>query len=207
MQNRITARFWFCRRPGGLKINIRCTFVYFGSHTFVSISWMCKTQTSVSHSSTEAELISLDASLRMDGLPALDLWDWWKKSFTLLQPNQRKPKIKHEETRRVTQHQTSTLWTKPRFQLITPILNWVTLIMFRRTRSLLNSVRFHESFAFSLKWGKLQKKTSCWAESNERFARQYRCEPPRKCALTRHSSPFFGSKHSPPHERKPRNPT
>ena len=47
----------------------------FGSHTFVPISWMCKNQTSVSHSSTEAEIISLDASLRMDGVPALTLWD------------------------------------------------------------------------------------------------------------------------------------
>ena len=36
---------------------------------------MCKKQTSVSHSSTEAEIISLDASLRMDGIPALDQWD------------------------------------------------------------------------------------------------------------------------------------
>ena len=36
---------------------------------------MCKKQTSVSHSSTESEIISLDASLRMDGIPALDLWD------------------------------------------------------------------------------------------------------------------------------------
>ena len=36
---------------------------------------MCKKQTSVSHSSTEAEIISLDAGLRMDGLPALELWD------------------------------------------------------------------------------------------------------------------------------------
>ena len=36
---------------------------------------MCKKQTSVSHSSTEAEVISLDAGLRMDGIPALDLWD------------------------------------------------------------------------------------------------------------------------------------
>ena len=47
----------------------------FGSRTFVHISWMCKKQTSVSHSSTESEIISLDAGLRMDGLPALDLWD------------------------------------------------------------------------------------------------------------------------------------
>ena len=36
---------------------------------------MCKKQTSVTHCSTESEVISLDAGLRMDGLPALDLWD------------------------------------------------------------------------------------------------------------------------------------
>ena len=47
----------------------------FGSHTFVPKSWMYKKQTSVSHSSTEAEVISLDAGLRMDGIRALDLWD------------------------------------------------------------------------------------------------------------------------------------
>ena len=47
----------------------------FGSHTFVPISWMCKKQTSVSHSSTESEIISLDAGLRLDGLPVLELWD------------------------------------------------------------------------------------------------------------------------------------
>ena len=36
---------------------------------------MCKKQTSVSHSSTEAEVISLDAGLRMDGIATLTLWD------------------------------------------------------------------------------------------------------------------------------------
>ena len=36
---------------------------------------MCKKQTSVSHSSTESENISLDAGPRIDGIPALDLWD------------------------------------------------------------------------------------------------------------------------------------
>ena len=35
---------------------------------------MCK-QTSVSHSSTESEIISLDAGLRSDAIPAHDLWD------------------------------------------------------------------------------------------------------------------------------------
>ena len=47
----------------------------FGSITFVSKSWMCKKRTSVTHSSTGAEIISLHASLRMDGIPALTLWD------------------------------------------------------------------------------------------------------------------------------------
>ena len=39
----------------------------------VPISWLCKKQSSVSHSSTEAENICLDAGLRMDGIPALVL--------------------------------------------------------------------------------------------------------------------------------------
>ena len=38
----------------------------FGSRTFVPTSWMCKNQTSVSQSSSESEIISLDAGLRMD---------------------------------------------------------------------------------------------------------------------------------------------
>ena len=46
-----------------------------GSHTFVPISWMCKKQTSLSHNSTESEIISLDTGLRLDGLLALELWD------------------------------------------------------------------------------------------------------------------------------------
>ena len=51
------------------------TLCIFGSHTFVPISWMCKKRTAVSHSSTESEIISLDTGLRLDGLPALELWD------------------------------------------------------------------------------------------------------------------------------------
>ena len=60
------------------------TLCVFGSHKFVPISWMCKKQTSVSHSSTESEVISLDTGLRLDGLPALELCDlivsvFWKR--------------------------------------------------------------------------------------------------------------------------------
>ena len=36
---------------------------------------MCKKQTAVSHSSTESEIISLGAGMRLDGTPALDLLD------------------------------------------------------------------------------------------------------------------------------------
>ena len=42
---------------------------------FVPTSWMCKKLTSFSHTSTESEIISLDAGLRLNGVPALDLWD------------------------------------------------------------------------------------------------------------------------------------
>ena len=46
----------------------------FGSRTLVPISWMCKKQTSVSHSSRDSEIISLDVGLRKDGQCALHLW-------------------------------------------------------------------------------------------------------------------------------------
>ena len=39
------------------------TLSVFGSHTFVPISWMCKKQTAVSHSSTESEIISLETEI------------------------------------------------------------------------------------------------------------------------------------------------
>ena len=51
------------------------TLCIFGSHAFVPISWMCKKQTAVSHSSTESEIISLDTGLRLVGLLSLELWD------------------------------------------------------------------------------------------------------------------------------------
>ena len=55
----------------------------FGSHTFVLIRWMCKKQNSVLHCSSEAEIISLDAGLRMDVVPALDLWNFGERSVLL----------------------------------------------------------------------------------------------------------------------------
>ena len=43
-------------------------------HLFQLVRCVMK-QTSVSHSSTESEIIFLDAGLRLDGIPALDSWD------------------------------------------------------------------------------------------------------------------------------------
>ena len=47
----------------------------FGSHTCVPVSWSCKKQTAVSDSSTEADIISLDCGLRLEGIPTLNMWD------------------------------------------------------------------------------------------------------------------------------------
>ena len=57
----------FAGDPGDSKSTSGGTLCILGSHTFVPISWMCKKQTSVSHSFTESEIISSDAGLRMDG--------------------------------------------------------------------------------------------------------------------------------------------
>ena len=85
MQIGTVSRLRFCRRSWGLKKSTSGgTLCVFGSHTFVPINWMCKKQTSVSQSltSTESEIISLDTGLRLNGIPALDLWIWSSQFFT-----------------------------------------------------------------------------------------------------------------------------
>ena len=83
-------------------VGILCIF---GSHTFVPISWMCRKQTSVSHSSLEAEIISLDAGLRMDGIPALTLWDLVIVVFHSV-PNTDGPRESYGKTRQQSPSQT-----------------------------------------------------------------------------------------------------
>ena len=46
-----------------------------GPNNFVPITWLCEKPTAVSHSTSEAEVIALDAGRRLEGLPALLLWD------------------------------------------------------------------------------------------------------------------------------------
>lgn len=49
--------------------------ILIGPRTFAPITWLCKKQTAISRSSTEAELIALDTGLRLDALPTLNLWE------------------------------------------------------------------------------------------------------------------------------------
>ena len=49
--------------------------------TLVPISWMCKKQTSVLHSSTESEIISLDAGFRLDGISPFLIYGIWSLQF------------------------------------------------------------------------------------------------------------------------------
>ena len=68
----------------------------FGSHTFLPTNWMCQKLTSVSHSSTYAEVISLDA-----GLGFRD----WSISF-LTEPNQQNQRCKRVTVKLVGKHST-----------------------------------------------------------------------------------------------------
>ena len=59
-----------------MQVHVRRSILcIFGSQTFMPIPWSCKKQTAVSRNNTEAEIISLDAGVRTDGIPALSLWD------------------------------------------------------------------------------------------------------------------------------------
>ena len=75
---------------------------------------MCKKQISVSHSSTEAEIISLDAGLRMGGIPALDLWDLEKEVFHSSpdQFNNTKDQVRGHSSRNTTSNKHTQNQTK-----------------------------------------------------------------------------------------------
>jgi len=63
----------------GCKITKRSTSGIFlaltGPNTFFPLNAISKKQTCVSHSTPEAELVAAAAALRMEGLPALNLWE------------------------------------------------------------------------------------------------------------------------------------
>ena len=106
MQTWIVSRFFLQETFEDSKSTSGGVLCILGSHTFVPISWMCKKQTSVSQSSTEADVISLDASSRMDGIPFLDLLDLVIEVFHS-SPNQtNKTKYVREPRKLVGKHTT-----------------------------------------------------------------------------------------------------
>ena len=46
-----------------------------GPNTFFPLNGVSKKQTCVSHSTPEAEIVAANAAVRLEGLPALQLWD------------------------------------------------------------------------------------------------------------------------------------
>ena len=55
----------------GPKLTSDGTLCTCGDHSFVPISWLCKKQTAVSHSRTEAEMVSWNNGPKTEGLLAL----------------------------------------------------------------------------------------------------------------------------------------
>ena len=73
---------------------------------------MCKKQTAVSHSSTESEIISLDAPLRVDELFALDLWDTVIEVLRSNNKNVQPKHTSHQETGATLDSKTKTQHVK-----------------------------------------------------------------------------------------------
>ena len=80
------------------KINLRWCLVYFWKSNFCPGHLDVQEQTSVSHSTTESEVISLDAGQRMDGLPALDVWDIVIEDLRSTKDNIQPEHTGHQET-------------------------------------------------------------------------------------------------------------
>ena len=62
-----------------------------GQNTYVPVSAWCKKQPVIAHSSTEAEVVSLDMALHQEGLPVLTFWEEVVKLFGSKRPETRDP--------------------------------------------------------------------------------------------------------------------
>ena len=111
---------------------------------------MCKKKRCVSDSSTESEIISLDAGLRMDGIPALDLWDLTVDVMNALTNQKQKDKQARRDPPRSKTLRNNWI-LRPTFQFLKDILNCPTSILFPQTRILL----IEEPCCTSLKTTKL----------------------------------------------------
>ena len=102
---------------------------------FCSTSWMCKKQTSVSHSSTESEVISLGAGFRMDGIRALDLRDLVIEVLHSSGNTQASRNRSRNETPNI--HTTTIL--KQRYTVTGALMSYPMWITLSQAQNLLNS--------------------------------------------------------------------
>ena len=115
----------------------------FGSHAFVPISWMCKKQTSDSHSSTEAEIMCLNAGLRIDGIPALDLWCWVIEVFhSAPNQNELKDQVQGNLSRDTTSNKHTQNKTEVPTQHDNPHLNNVYCVPSKANFSLVGAMLY-----------------------------------------------------------------
>ena len=82
---------------------------------------MCEKRTSVSHSSTESDITSLDVGLGRDGIPALDLWD--VVTEVLHSSNHKKPSTQEASGNRSGFKEAATCLTSRRKRKVTRMLN------------------------------------------------------------------------------------
>ena len=75
-----------------------------GPKTSAPITWLCKKQGAVSHSSTEAELIALDAGLRTEAIPALMLWNYMLRVFCPEAVAKHDKVLKSSKGKHISQH-------------------------------------------------------------------------------------------------------
>ena len=152
MQIGTVPRLWLCRRSWRLKLDFGRNPVYLWQSHVCRPSVGCTTS-KLSHSSTDSEVISLGAGLRMDGIPALDLWD---VVIEVLHSSPNQVLGDQEHARRNLQR------NKPqsRFQFNTTILSWPLSIMFPQTRNL---IVLAPCFTFL----KIMKRWSRWSSMAE----------------------------------------
>ena len=111
--------FWSCWRPRRLNIDLGENLVYLQESNIRSHT--LDVQEANFHSSTESDVVSLDAGLRMDGILALDLWGFGCWSITCSfesiqstkQPVARKAlwKYSNERTKKQTTTSDDLAWT------------------------------------------------------------------------------------------------
>ena len=105
---------WVCFKTHTLRATLRTlnqpqeVSCVFGSRTFVPVSWMCKKQTAVSHSSTESEIISGCWITYGWVTCSRSFGTWWLKCYVQTNNKTQTKHTSHQETGAVLDSKTKT---------------------------------------------------------------------------------------------------